>query len=92
MKKLLLLLLFYSPFTLAAEKWFEMPNEAGGKILLLDSKCENSENGKLVIATSPKGNNLHGCWYYFSEMVHIVWKNGTTTSYNGNDFTFREKK
>lgn len=91
MKKLLLLLFFYSAFSYAADKWLEMPNNAGGKILLMMSPCDGSSNGKLVIATTPQGKNVMGCWYYFADMIHVAWKSGDTSSFNPNDFTLREK-
>ena len=90
LNKLALLLAMFCGMAFA-EEWFEMPNEAGGKIILTLTKCENTETGKLVIATTPKGGNVMGCWYYFSDMVHIVWKNGQTSSFNPTDFTARKK-
>jgi hypothetical protein len=65
-----------------------MPNNAGGKILLLSSECKGGK-GKMVIATTPKGDNFNGCWYFFAEMVHVVWENGKTSSFDVNDFTVR---
>lgn len=89
MKKLLLSLMLIAS-SAHAERWFEMPNEAGGKIILTESKCISSE-GKLVIATTPSGGNVQGCWYYFADMVHIVWQHGKTSSFNPSDFTPRQK-
>ena len=90
MKKILLSLLLVASCA-HAERWFEMPNEAGGKIILLETKCDNTGNGKLVIATTPSGGNVHGCWYYFADMVHIAWKNGNSSSFSPNDFTAKQK-
>lgn len=90
MKKIAFILLMICGMAFA-EEWFEMPNEAGGKIILTNSKCESSESGKLVIATTPKGGNILGCWYYFTDMVHIVWKNGQTSSFQPTDFTAKKK-
>jgi hypothetical protein len=90
MKKLLTLLLLVCS-TAYAEKWMEMPNEAGGKIILLAGECNNSR-GKMVIATTPSGTNINGCWYYFAEMIHIVWQGGKTSSFNPNDFVYKESK
>ena len=92
MKKLFLLLFFYASFSYAADKWLEMPNNAGGKIILLQSNCGSSENGKLIIATTPQGKNVHGCWYYFADMIHVAWKTGDTSSFDPKDFTFKENK
>lgn len=90
MKKLLLCLLLMTGCA-HAEQWFEMPNNAGGKIMLLESSCGKTENGKLVIATTPAGDNVMGCWYYFAEMVHIAWDNGKSSSFKPTDFTARKK-
>ena len=90
MKKLLALLLLVCS-TAYADKWLEMPNEAGGKILLLLREC-NGGNGKMVIATTPQGTNVNGCWFYFADMVHIVWSNGGTSSFDPNLFKVKESK
>lgn len=74
-----------------ADKWLEMPNEAGGKIILLTGECRGGK-GKIVIATTPSGMNVNGCWYYFADMIHIVWEGGKTSSFKPADFTFRQSK
>lgn len=85
MKKLILALAFLA-FSVQAEQWFEMPNQAGGKIMLLTGKCIKSE-GYLVIATTPSGPNVHGCWWAFANMVHIVWEDtGKSSSFDANLF------
>jgi hypothetical protein len=91
MRKLILVLALI-PCLSFADSWFEMPNGAGGKIILTMSTCINSKDGKLVIATTPKGDNLHGCWYYFADMVHVVWTDGRTSSFAPNSFSFKEAK
>lgn len=91
MKGLILALLLVAT-NAYADKWLEMPNEAGGKILLINSKCKNDGSGKLVLATTPGGGNVGGCWYYFANMIHVVWENGKTSSFEPNDFTPRESK
>lgn len=90
MKKLLALLLLVCS-TAYADKWLEMPNEAGGKILLLSGECRSGK-GHMVIATTPSGNNINGCWYFFADMIHVAWDNGRTSSFNPNDFTYKESK
>jgi hypothetical protein len=93
MKKFLLMFLLACS-TAQAETWFEMPNKAGGKILLLTQKCSSSE-GRMVIATTPEGTNVNGCWYYFADMVHIVWKDAgesRTSTFDPKDFQMRERK
>jgi len=93
MKKFLLLLTLLCA-TAQAETWFEMPNKVGGKILLLSQKCSGNE-GKMVIATSPQGTNANGCWFYFADMVHIVWLDGgeiKTSTFDPRDFQMKERK
>jgi hypothetical protein len=91
MKWLLLLALWCGSAN--AEEWMEMANQAGGKILLLNGKCssKNSE-GRMVIATTPTGANINGCWYFFAEMIHIVWDSGSTSSFSLSDFNYRKTK
>ena len=90
MKKILVLLLLVCS-TAYADKWLETPNDAGGKILLLTREC-NGGNGKMVIATTPKGDNYNGCWFFFADMVHIVWEKGGSSSFDPNVFKVRESK
>jgi hypothetical protein len=93
MKKLLCALAFIA-CSVQAETWFEMPNKAGGKILLLMEKCSKSE-GRMVIATTPDGTNVGGCWFYFADMVHIVWTDAgaiKTSTFDPKDFQMRERK
>jgi len=75
----------------ASEVWLETANIAGGKIILLQQKCSKGE-GKMVIASNPGGKNLHGCWYYFADMIHVVYEDGSTYSYELTTFTARERK
>jgi hypothetical protein len=91
MKKLILMLALVATAA-QAETWLEMPNEAGGKIILMQDKCQGKNEGRFVIATTPKGDNVMGCWWYFSDMIHIVWNNGRTSSFEPSSFTAREKK
>jgi len=76
-----------------AEEWLEAPNRLGGKILLLQSKCSSKpdETGRTVIGTGGTGKNIMGCWYYFSDMVHVVWYDGSIYSYPADIFVARSK-
>lgn len=91
MKRILTALLMM-PLMAGAEQWFEMPNQAGGKILLLTSDCGKDLSGKLVVSTMPSGENITGCWYFFAEMVHVVWEGGKTSSFEPRMFTPKERK
>lgn len=92
MKWLLLLTLWCGAAN--AEEWMEMANQAGGKILLLNGRCnsKSGSEGRMVIATTPGGTNVNGCWYFFAEMIHIVWDTGSTSSFSPNDFNYRKTK
>lgn len=95
MKKLIVGMALLLPLVAgAAEEWLEMRNQAGGKILLLSNKCDRkgSENARMVIATTPAGPNVHGCWYMFADMVHIVWEGGNTSSFETKDFDYKKSK
>lgn len=93
MRRLLLLLVFVPLVGMAQDEWLELRNQAGGKILLLSGKCnrKGAENGRMVISTTPAGPNLHGCWYMFADMIHIVWEGGNTSSFDPNDFEYRKR-
>lgn len=93
MKRLLILLVLLSG-SAKAEQWLEAGNQDGGRILLLQSKCSNKsgETGRLVITNTSSGRNLTGCWYYFADMVHVVWADGTSYSYNKEIFTYKESQ
>ena len=91
MKKLLIAMLFV-PMLAHAERWFEMRNNAGGKIILTEYKCETGDGGKMVISTTKDGTTIQGCWFFFTDMVHIRWDSGTISSFNPNEFTMKERK
>ena len=75
-----------------AEEWMEMPNEAGGKILFLSNLCAESTTGRKVIATMKDGGTVHGCWYYFADMVHVVWigQGGKTSAFDPKFLVYRK--
>ena len=77
--------------TTTTDWWFETTNAAGGKILLLSFDCRKRDGGKVVISTSRAGDNLHGCWYFFADHVHIVWEGGKTSSFQSNDFEYKKQ-
>ena len=94
MKKLLWSLVLV-PCLVWGEEWLEMDNRAGGKILFLKGSCalgKKDGQGKTVIATTPDGDNINGCWYYFAGMVHVVWEGGKTSSFDPKDLRYREEK
>lgn len=91
MRKLLWSLVLV-PCLVWGEEWLEMDNRAGGKILFMKQECtfgKKEARGRQVIATTPEGDNINGCWYYFTEMIHVVWENGKTSSFELKDLRHR---
>ena len=86
MKKIILLCCLLAG-SAHAEEWMETPNTAGGKILFLSKLCANNDTGRMVIATMSDGGTVHGCWYYFAEMVHV---GGKTSSYDPKTLTYKK--
>ncbi len=90
MKKLLVALMLVCGVA-HAEEWLEMPNEAGGKILLLTLECKSKETGKpdgrQVVTSSPNGTGARGCWFYYADMIHIMWNDGDSSVFEPNQFT-----
>lgn len=78
-----------------AEQWMEMDNQAGGRILFLRSECglgSRESGGLLVISTTPSGDSLRGCWFFFAGMVHVVWEDGKTSSFEPKNLRYRESR
>jgi hypothetical protein len=92
MKKLIFWLLLANPIFSYADEWMETVNEAGGKILFLSTLCTGSTTGRMVIATMRDGGTVHGCWYFFADMVHVVWQgqSGRTSAYDPKTLTYRK--
>lgn len=89
MKKLLIALLLVSPIV-HAEKYFELRNKAGGKIVLHAVECydKSKPSLKLVTATAPSQKTIFGCWGYIGGEVHVVYDDGERRSYPADVFTF----
>lgn len=86
MRKLLIALAFI-PALAQAEASFELKNQSGGKMVLTDIKCTNS-NGYVAYSTMPNNTTLTGCWSADSEYVHILWSDGDFRSYPAKAWTF----
>lgn len=71
-----------------AEIWFEMNNNASGKIILSMEKCKSKsgESGRVAITTSETSPTIFGCWYFAADMVHVFWDNKQAWSYPASDF------
>lgn len=92
MKKILIALMLVATPALA-EEWFEMPNNAGGRIILLKDKCKDGKSeDKLVITTSPDGTTAQGCWINRGEAVIILWGDDTWSAFDQSQFKYRKRK
>ena len=90
MKKLILCLLLANPIFSYAEEWMETLNEAGGKILFLSFKCAENGTGKQVLSSRPSGSTIKGCWYFYSNMVHVIWESGNVSIFDPQTLNYRK--
>jgi hypothetical protein len=77
------------------EEWLEAPNRLGGKIVLMSTPCkpgDKENNGKLVVANTPEGDAITGCWWFLTDMAHVVWDHGTKSSYSIFEFTVGKRE
>lgn len=91
MKKILIALMFVATPALA-EEWFELENQAGGRIILFKEPCAKNDGGRVVLTTAPDGVGSSGCWYNRAEAVLIVWTSGDTSSFEQSAFTYKTRK
>lgn len=89
MNKLLLALCFV-PLLAKADSW-DMPNQAGGKIVLTTTPCSDKPNQSVVFSTTRSGDTIFGCWFGAENFVMIVWSNGEVSTFPGTSFTYRKK-
>ena len=85
MKKILIALLFISSAA-NADQWFEANNTGGGKIVLFTTKCTGKESGRMMLSYLPGGKTIDGCWWYFGDKVHVIYKDGETYTYEPSLF------
>jgi hypothetical protein len=72
-----------------AEVIASSPNEAGGKILLTDSKG-NCEKGRMVMMTTKTGEYMTGCWQAYDDQVFVVYADGASRLYPMEAFSVRQ--
>ena len=93
MKKILFVLMLLCS-TAQAEEWFESGNESGGKIVLLTYGCTSRPEAttmKRMYAAHKNGQTTWGCWNYWSDMVHVVYDDGQSYTYDPNLFVRKNK-
>jgi hypothetical protein len=95
MKKLLIALLLVSaPVFAQGEEWWESENESGGKIVLLSYDCTSrpeTRTLKRMYAAHKNGQTYWGCWNYWSDMVHVIYDDGKSYTYNPDLFVRKIK-
>ena len=91
MKKLLLLLAFCG--WAHAETLAYIVNKAGGAIVFTDIKngC-NSYPGAAYATSEGSNSTLWGCWFSDDFMMHVIWSDGSRTSYQINNLTVNQEK
>jgi hypothetical protein len=94
MKKLLIALLLVAGVAHAQEEWWESENESGGKIVLLSYDCTSRPEAKTLkrmYAAHKNGQTYWGCWNFWSDMVHVVYDDGKSYTYNPEWFVRKTK-
>ena len=95
MKKILIaLLLVAAPVFAQGEEWWESDNESGGKTVLLSYDCSSRPEArtlKRMYAAHKNGQTYWGCWNYWSDMVHVVYDDGKSYTYNPDLFVRKIK-
>ena len=73
-----------------ADTW-QMPNEAGGQIVLTDRQC-SAKYPRLfqMYARGPDGVTLNGCWALYDGYVHAVYDDRSEHTYDPKMFTKME--
>lgn len=74
-----------------AEPIAETKNMGGGKIVLTNDKCTNS-NAFIAYSVMPNQPTLTGCWANDDEYIHIKWSDGDLRSYPYNGWYMLNKK
>lgn len=68
----------------------ELPNDAGGKIVLKFSVCQ--VDGKVfnglynLYSYASNGNTYTGCWIYSDKKIRVFWEDGKQSIFEPNNF------
>lgn len=73
------------PSVAFAESWY-LPNQAGGQIILTDTKCPNYSELNWMYARNSSGQSIAGCWTVKDGFVQVAWDSGGLSSYPANQF------
>ena len=91
MKKLLLVVLSILSLNAVAGVVAEMPNQGGGKIVLLDRPCATNPNTFVAFSYLNDNRSIIGCWTAAESRVFVDWS-GDIRSYPINSFSFPNKR
>ena len=91
MKKLLLVALSILSLNAVAEVIAEMPNRAGGEVVLLDRPCATAPNTFVAFSYMQDNRSIIGCWTAAGDRVFVDWS-GDVRSYPIVDFNFPKKR
>jgi hypothetical protein len=81
MKKLLILLLFCA--NAYAGEYFVTPTEAGGEIVLTNTKTNNCGDSLMFMYVVKSNQSVvYGCWAYINDKVHVRYEDGTRKVYD----------
>lgn len=89
MKNIIILIFLFCSSAYAGQNAVaEMPNKAGGKIILTESPCPN-RTSRIAYSTKPDSPTMTGCWAYDELFIHIRWDHdGQISSFPiGDSFT-----
>ena len=70
-----------------AEKWMEVNNKSGGKLILTTEPCKDKPALRVMMSTAPNKPTLFGCWAYVAGQVHVVYDDGERYTYDPAAFT-----
>lgn len=88
MKTLLMALsLALASASVHAEKWMEVTNKSGGKMILTTTQCKDKPALRVMMSTAPNKPTLFGCWAYIAGQVHVVYDDGDRYTYDADSFT-----
>jgi hypothetical protein len=93
MKKLFVILTLLCSTALAkerVERWYEMQNRDGSRVMLhTQKKC--TEAGFVAAYIAPNGKVTAGCWNLLTGMVYVEWDNGEIVAYEQTLFSRKEQ-
>ena len=75
-------------FIANADTWTS-PTKSGGEIVLTDRTCTKHKDLLQGYTVSPGGSTIWFCWTMVDERIMAAYDDGTTYTYNPQNFTKR---